>query len=410
MADYAAHSQASNGSGAGPSNIAAPSGTVSGSYLVAFQNADEGINANTLTLTGGTTWNVLASGTNNGNTYKVYWKLAGSSEPANYSYDWNDSSAFSTCHIIRAENAGTEAPVFQVGTQASSGTSVSTPGITPPDENALEVRFACGVGSGSNFSFTAPAGLTERTDTTLGGYPGGSTATRTLNSSSATSALNFTASATISGRVGITLGIPTGAPAQQAEPDGIASQEAFGTARLNMQVRPSGIVSAETFGSPKLNFIIFPSGVASGEQFGLPVLVYDQFVYPDGIDTGEEFGTVLVRFPPQTVIPAGVASLEAFGLPDARNTHTQVLNPPRVQETPAGEDWLTARFGIHRGVTLIKRQDGTIYATRYPAQTELEDAERFWMGGHRHPLSAADAADLIDAGFGAYITLEVIDV
>lgn len=411
MATYGSSSSAA--SQTGPANISKPTSTADGSYLVAFQNVDVAVDPSTLTLTGGTTWNEATSGEFNGTTYKVYWKLAGSSEPAsNYSFDWDDSTeGYSTCHIIRATDHGTTAPTVQVTTTASSGTTVATPGITPPDATALEVRAALAYATGGGgITWSAPGGLTERTDTQTGGFVTGTTATRTLASGSATTSLNFTASGSVQGRVGITVGIPSVSTAQEVTLTGIASGEAFGTGQLNMQIPLTGIASAEAFGVGQLNMRIPLTGIASAEAFGGTVLIYDQEIGLTGIPSGEEFGEPSVRFPTQTLTLVGITSGEAFGLPALANLSQWVLVPPSVQETPAADDWLHARYGIHRGISIIKRQDGTFYQTRYPAQTELEEASAFWMGGRRHPLTPEEAQELIDAGYQIYMVLEEIDV
>lgn len=81
-----------------------------------------------------------------------------------------------------------------------------------------------------------------------------------------------------------------------------------------------------------------------------------------------------------------------------------VLIPPTVQETPADlEDWYLCRIGIDRGISIIQRMDRSIYQTRFPSQDELIDAYKFWLGGHESPISDEERADLIAAGYGAYI-------
>ncbi len=85
---------------------------------------------------------------------------------------------------------------------------------------------------------------------------------------------------------------------------------------------------------------------------------------------------------------------------------TQYLfTPPTVDEAPAS--WgnrLHIRVRIARGVTVIKLQDGSFTQQRYPAQTTLEAAQAFWLGGHVHTLEQEDRDDLVAAGYGAYIT------
>lgn len=84
---------------------------------------------------------------------------------------------------------------------------------------------------------------------------------------------------------------------------------------------------------------------------------------------------------------------------------TYVFTPPTVDETPAGWDRLFIRVNIARGITVIQREDDTTYEARYPAQTELEDAKNFWMGGHENYLTQEEADYLTNQGYGAYISV-----
>lgn len=81
-----------------------------------------------------------------------------------------------------------------------------------------------------------------------------------------------------------------------------------------------------------------------------------------------------------------------------------LLVPPSVMEAPAGPGPLLRRVQIPRGITLIRRYDDSIYQSRYPAQTELEAAAEYWLGGHHHVIDQAARDLLVTAGYGAYIS------
>lgn len=83
---------------------------------------------------------------------------------------------------------------------------------------------------------------------------------------------------------------------------------------------------------------------------------------------------------------------------------TYILQGPTVEETPAAWDRFHCRIRLTRGITIVERMDGSFYETRFPAQTDLEAAANYWLGGHIYELSAPDAAALTAAGYGAYIT------
>lgn len=57
-----------------------------------------------------------------------------------------------------------------------------------------------------------------------------------------------------------------------------------------------------------------------------------------------------------------------------------------------------------RGISLLQRMDNSYYWARFPAQTELEECKRFYLGGHVYPLSDEEVTELTNAGFGEYIS------
>jgi len=76
---------------------------------------------------------------------------------------------------------------------------------------------------------------------------------------------------------------------------------------------------------------------------------------------------------------------------------------PTVQEAPAGFGPLFYRVELSRGVSVLK-VDGTYTDVRYPSQTELEEADAYYLGGHEYEVSDAVAAELTAAGYGEYLT------
>lgn len=161
----------------------------------------------------------------------------------------------------------------------------------------------------------------------------------------------------------------------------IASEEAFGTAQLiiDQAIAPSAIASTEAFGTAQLNFTIIGSGISSAEAFGNTTL---------GLFVG----------------PTAIASEEAFGSPTI--PAEWILRPPTVQETPMALNILHMRYGIHRGISIVKRSNGTYYSTRYPAQTEIEESLATYLGGYKYTISETVKNELVAAGFGSYVTQE----
>jgi hypothetical protein len=172
-------------------------------------------------------------------------------------------------------------------------------------------------------------------------------------------------------------------------------------------VLPSAIASQEVFGAAVvvIDQLISPAAIASQEAFGSHTVFPDQFISVTGIASQEAFGTASVR---NIISPTAIASQEGVGIPIVSLRSQYVLRPASIQETPAAINRLHARYGIHRGISIIKRSDGTYYSTRYPSLTELEDALDYWLGGYKHILTASEAAALTAAGFGSLITVEPI--
>lgn len=74
--------------------------------------------------------------------------------------------------------------------------------------------------------------------------------------------------------------------------------------------------------------------------------------------------------------------------------------PPEEQtRVEHGELWWAK---LSHGVT-VYRIGGVWYSQRFPSQTDLDSADRVYVGGHEYQISNAEAADLTAAGFGSYI-------
>lgn len=101
---------------------------------------------------------------------------------------------------------------------------------------------------------------------------------------------------------------PAGTAAQDITATGIASLEAFGTARLDFDLIASAIATAEAFGTARLDLNLAASGIATAEAFGTARL--DHIVGATGIASAEAFGTAQLNL---EIVLAGVASGEAFG-------------------------------------------------------------------------------------------------
>jgi len=76
---------------------------------------------------------------------------------------------------------------------------------------------------------------------------------------------------------------------------------------------------------------------------------------------------------------------------------------PTVEEYMETRHPLFGRLKLTRGIALLVSGSDVI-EDQYPAQEDLGDYDFVYMGGHIHTITAAEAATLTAAGYGAYIT------
>lgn len=64
---------------------------------------------------------------------------------------------------------------------------------------------------------------------------------------------------------------------------------------------------------------------------------------------------------------------------------------------------LFRRYTLARGVTVLVT-GATVKAVQYPAQDDLDAADRYYLGGHIYQVSDDEVDVLTSAGYGNYIT------
>lgn len=207
----------------GSVNVNKPAGTAQNDILLAFHSVDAGTLAQMGTPTGGATWLSLGtrnSGTGTDNKTKVWWKVAGGSEPSTYGFTQN-SAATGVLAVTAVMGANTAlTPVITQTGNDTAATTVPTPGLTPAGVDDLELRWASGFPDGEVLAWTSPATYTELADlqSAGGNRHGGSLAAKQLTSGAATGSLNFTASVSISFRHGFTVAVASAAVALARRP------------------------------------------------------------------------------------------------------------------------------------------------------------------------------------------------
>lgn len=161
-------------------SVPKPAGVAPGDILIAFQSGDWSHAASMGTPTGGATWQPLTSRTLGSYTLhtKVWWKVAGGSEPANYGFTQGfDCDGITVIAAVR-DASGT--PVFDSVT--NNGTAFfDTPSITPAGLADFELRYVAGTGAGSGVRWEWDSDVTEQQDIQDDEFTTVSLATTTLS-------------------------------------------------------------------------------------------------------------------------------------------------------------------------------------------------------------------------------------
>lgn len=201
-------SVASTTSGSASFTCAKPSGTVLADVLVAFQQQGVGSVGDLTTPSG---WTLLTSVPDpNGGAAKVWWKVAGSSEPSTYSFTQNTGTSLVAIAAISSASITTPV-VAQVSSTLSSVSSVPTPSVTPPDATSVVLRWAGSVTPIGAVTWSPPATHTELADLQFAGAStSGSLAFKALSSGAATGSQSFTPSPSVSGYIGLAVVVGSG--------------------------------------------------------------------------------------------------------------------------------------------------------------------------------------------------------
>jgi RHS repeat-associated protein len=159
--------------------IAKPAGVVTNDVLVA------GITmrgAPTITAPSG--WTLVRSDASGSTvTQAVYRKVAGGSEPASYTWTFGAPIDGVVGAIAAYSGVNTTTPIDVSGGQANaSSTSVTAPSVTTTVTNTKLVGF---FGTADDATFTAPSGMTERTDILINSSQDGSASSADVTQASA---------------------------------------------------------------------------------------------------------------------------------------------------------------------------------------------------------------------------------
>lgn len=192
-----------------------PSGVAAGDLLIAAAACDYGADAD-FTLPAGFTQAEFLTWGNNFPKMIVGWKVAGGSEPANYTFGIpTDADARADVIAVRDYQSGRTPRSSSWSTPAAL--AHTAPPVMPVTERDLLVTVASadtGTGGGATLSWMPPDGVTELTDSTANGFINLATFSETLTSGSYVTGRTFTMSSSTGAQSAFmaALAVPSNAP------------------------------------------------------------------------------------------------------------------------------------------------------------------------------------------------------
>ncbi|MEV4180177.1 hypothetical protein AB0J28_01860 [Streptosporangium canum] len=174
--------------------------------LLALQWSGIGTTLAGMTISGGATWiNVYSSG----NT-KIWWKIAGGSEPTSYNFTHTGGAAGSIVFMVAVQDP-LSAPPTVIAQGHTNNTQAFTPSLTPSGESDLDIRWVTGSDrtdiSPPPIFWTPPAGYTSRVEARVTDEMSAILATKQLSSRAPTGTQIFTANTPLFSLGEFTIGV-----------------------------------------------------------------------------------------------------------------------------------------------------------------------------------------------------------
>lgn len=315
-----------------------PTGTVSGDLLIAIHGSDRDGTAAAMTAPAGWTLAGQSSQTNAG-FLKIWWKIAGGSEPSTYTFP--DSTASDAALIVLCFQGGTfdAASPFAVaatfGGSNTSSTSHVAPSVAGVDDGELVTAYFGGTGTNGTRTYSPPSGMTERGDVG-GGWVVAAAYTLDLAADGATGTKTATCSASVAS-VTASLVIAPLVLAQDILPSSTPTAEAVGEPAVTpgtAVVAPSPVAASDAVPSPVLTAgpvaVTVTAPIESAEAFGT-AKVLDKVISNPTVDSAESFGAVTVTVSAVTVSVEEIDSGESFRTPAI----VMVVNVPSIPSAEA---------------------------------------------------------------------------
>ncbi|HKO73924.1 MAG TPA: hypothetical protein VJU01_01285, partial [Gaiellaceae bacterium] len=187
------NTQTGSATGATSVSVTKPTGVQANDLLVAHVM----VTGNVTASIAGSGWTAVQSGSAaNAATQASFYKIAGGSEPASYSFTWTGSqAAAATVTAYYGVKSSGALDVSSTVASTNNTTTVTANGVTTTANDDIVLAF---FGSASNSSYTPPGGWNERGDVNTTGISG-STADEIKVTAGGTG--NVSATSTVSARV-----------------------------------------------------------------------------------------------------------------------------------------------------------------------------------------------------------------
>lgn len=153
---FVAQASANNGNGANTLTINKPAGTVSGHVMIATVTT-----RTTGAFTAPTGWTSVLDSTATNIHQITYYKVAGASEPANYSWTWTGATRRASGGIVDYSGVDNTSPVDVSASGTGASGNASVPNVTTAASND---RIVVAVSTSKKTTYTPASGTTERYD------------------------------------------------------------------------------------------------------------------------------------------------------------------------------------------------------------------------------------------------------
>ena len=181
-----------------------------------------------------------------------------------------------------------------------------------------------------------------------------------------------------------------------------------GTAALSSDSELVAAGIRETLAAADLSQGSHLGGPAVRIAFGVAALTSDVSATVSAAPVRIRFGEAALSGDVTTT--SATAHVKVFGVADlsgSATSFTATASPVfrlimATAERSITDDWLLRRYPIDVGLSLLVT-GATVTEVEVPSQTELAEADYYFLGGRNNPITAAQRAVLVAAGYGSYI-------